>query len=61
MGADRGDDLVRAGDFVAFLQRLLGALSAVDRALNGHETKYFRLSGLSIGSAAGTLDERVDD
>lgn len=61
MGADRGDDLVRAGDFVAFLQRLLAALGAVDRAINGHETKYFRLSGLSIGSAAGTLHERVGE
>jgi hypothetical protein len=60
-GADRGNDLVRAGDFVAFVQRLLGTLSEIDVTLNGHVTRIYRFTALEIGSAAGTLHESVDD
>lgn len=59
-GDDAGSDLVRVGDLVAFLQRMMAALSAIDRAINGGETKYFQLSQLSVGSAAGSLRERTD-
>lgn len=60
-GADKGNDLVRAGDVVAFLQRLLGALGAIDYALHGHETKFFRVSGVRVGSLGMTLKEDVDE
>jgi hypothetical protein len=60
-GADKGNDLVRAGDLVAFLQRLLGMLGAIDYALHGHETKFFRVSQLRVGSLGATLQEEVEE
>ena len=60
-GSDTGSDLVRAGDLVAFLQRLLGALGAIDFALHGRDTKFFRVSHLEIGSLGATLQEEVEE
>lgn len=60
-GADPGSDLVRAGDLVAFIQRLLATLSAIDVARNSRETRIYRISALSVASASATLEETVDE
>lgn len=60
-GSDRGTDLVRAGDFVVFLQRLIACLSAVDEAINGESAHYLRIRDLSVASAAATLEPVVQD
>ncbi len=60
-GADPGSDLVRAGEFVAFLQRLIATLTAIDVALNGRETRTYRVSNFSVSSAAATLEESIDE
>ncbi len=54
-GDDRGSDLVRAGDFVMFLQRLIACLGAVDEALNDKPAYYLRLTELRTASAAGAV------
>jgi hypothetical protein len=60
-GADPGSDLVRAGEFVAFLQRLIATLTAIDVALNGRETRTYRVANFAVSSAAATLEETVDE
>jgi hypothetical protein len=60
-GADAGSDLVRAGDLVAFIQRLLAALSAVDVAKNARETRFYRIAAFSVASASATLEETVEE
>lgn len=58
-GGDRGTDLVRAGDFVLFLQRLIACLAAIDEAVNGEVAHYPRIKALRMSSAAGTLEPVV--
>jgi hypothetical protein len=58
-GNDRGSDLVRAGDFVMFVQRLIACLAAVDEALNDKPAHYLRLAELRTSSAAGTVEPVV--
>lgn len=60
-GADRGSDRVRAGDLVAFIQRLLATLSAIDLAINGRQTRFYRIAQFAAASASITLEETVDD
>lgn len=60
-GRDRGNDLVRAGDFVLFLQRLIACLAAVDEAVNGEVAHYPRITALHASSAAATLEPVVHE
>jgi hypothetical protein len=60
-GRDRGTDLVRAGDFVLFLQRLIACLAAIDEAVNGEVAHYPRIKELHTSSAAATLEPVVLD
>ncbi len=58
-GRDRGTDLVRAGDFVMFLQRLIACLGAIDEASNERPAHYLRIKELRTASAAATLEPVV--
>jgi hypothetical protein len=60
-GSDRSNDLVRAGDFIVFLQRLLATLGEIDRTLNGNSTRFYQITNLEIGSAGATLQEVVEE
>jgi hypothetical protein len=60
-GADPDSDLVRAGDLVAFIGRLLAALSAIDVAKNARETRFYRIAAFSVASASATLEETVEE
>jgi hypothetical protein len=60
-GSDPGSDLVRAGEFVAFIQRLIATLTAIDVAINGRETRTYRVSNFEVSSAAATLEESIDE
>ena len=52
---------VRLSDLIVFLERLSGALGAVDRAVNGRQSTYFNVSDLRYGSAVVEVQERIQD